>query len=98
MQKFVNVRSTAEEVKPLEIDEYHVFKNVGITQISEPSNEETGEQGFTGFEIAEQYMYEKDEYIALISTENESLQARTTEVEGTLDGILTDVIPSLMGS
>jgi len=95
MQKYVNVRSTASEVNPLEIDEYHVFKNVGITEIAEPANEVTGEQGFTGFEIAEQYMYDKDEYIALISTENENLKVRTAEVEGTLDGILTDVIPNL---
>lgn len=98
MQKFVNVRSTAIEVNPLEIDEYHVFKNVGITQIEEPANEETGEQGFTGFGIAEQYMYEKDEYIALISTENDALKVRTTEMEGTVDGILTDILPNLMGA
>ena len=30
MQKFVNVRTTAESVKPLEIDDYHVYVNTGI--------------------------------------------------------------------
>lgn len=29
MQKFANVRTTAESVKPLEIDDYHVYVNTG---------------------------------------------------------------------
>lgn len=96
MQKFVNVRSTAEMVEALEIGASLVFKNVGIAEVNEPVDETTGEGGFVGFEIEEQYVYEKDEYIMLLAEENEELQNRTNEVESTLDGLLTDVIPSLV--
>lgn len=96
MQKFVNVRSTAETVEALEIGAFLVFKNVGITEVNEPVDETTGEGGFVGFEIEEQYVYEKDEYITLLAEENEELKSRTDEVESTLDGLLTDVIPSLV--
>ena len=39
MQKFVNVRTTAESVKPLEIDDYHVYVNTGIKEIHEEGRE-----------------------------------------------------------
>jgi len=90
MQKFVNVRSTATNILPLEIDEYHVYVNTGIKEINEPAEEKTGEGGFIGFEIEEQKVYEKDEYIILSSQES-------TEVAETVNSILTEIIPSLMG-
>lgn len=89
MQKFVKVRSTAPQVDPIEIDEYHVYVNNGITEIHEEASEEEMAGGFDGFEIEEQIIYEKDEYIALISQEN-------TELGDTVNTILTDIIPSLM--
>ncbi len=63
MQKYVKVRSTAREVLPLEIDEYHVILNSGITEIHEPPSDEDMDGGFDGWEIAEQIIYDKDEYI-----------------------------------
>lgn len=89
MQKFVKVRSTAPQVDPIEIDEYHVYVNNGITEIHEEASEEEMAGGFDGFDIEEQIIYEKDEYIALISQEN-------TELGDTVNTILTDIIPSLM--
>lgn len=89
MQRFVKVRSTAPQVDPIEIDEYHVYVNNGITEIHEEASEEEMAGGFDGFEIDEQIIYEKDEYIALISQEN-------TELGDTVNAILTDIIPSLM--
>ena len=38
MQKFVNVRTTAESVKPLEIDDYHVYVNTGIKEAEKNSS------------------------------------------------------------
>ena len=96
MQRYTKVRSTASEVLPLEIDEYHVTINNGITAINEPDNEDIGEQGFIGFEIEEQLIYDKDEYIALLDKDNTELKERTTEVEGTVNSILTDVLPGLL--
>lgn len=81
MQKFVNVRSTAPKVDPLEIDEYHVTINKGITEIHE---EATGEElggGFDGWEIKEQIIYEKDEYIKVIAEKNSSLEAQATDMQ-----------------
>lgn len=88
MQKYTNVRSTAPAVQPVETDDYHVYVNNGITTVDD--------EDFTGFEIAEQIVYDKDEYIAVISAENAELNDRTTEVEGTVNSILTDVIPNLL--
>ena len=51
MQKFVNVRTTAESVKPLEIDDYHVYVNTGIKEIHEEAKEGDLSSGFDGFEI-----------------------------------------------
>lgn len=91
MQKFVNVRSTAPAVKPLETDEYHVTINNGITEIHEPATEEDPSSGFDGFLIEEQFVYDKDEYISIISEKN-------AELESSVNSILADVIPSLMGT
>nr|WP_314465555.1 hypothetical protein [uncultured Clostridium sp.] len=90
MQKYVNVRSTAPEVLSLETDDYHVILNKGIKEIHEEATEEGMAGGFNGFEIEEQLVYEKDEYIALISKEN-------TELGEAVNSILTDIIPNLLG-
>lgn len=97
MLRYANVRSTAPTVHPIETDEYHIYINNGIRTINEPDNEEIGVQGFKGHEIEEQLVYEKDEYIALISAENIELKERNIEVEGTVNSILTDIIPNLLG-
>ena len=91
MQKYVNVRSTAPEVKPLETNECHVTVNSGITEIHEPATEEDPTSGFDGFLIDEQTVYDKDEYIGIISEKN-------AELESSVNSILTDVIPSLMAT
>lgn len=88
MQRYVNVRSTAEEVKPLETDQYHVFVNNGIKEIHEEANEDDPASSFDGWEIEEQLIYDKDEYIATLSQAN-------SELEETVNSILTEVIPSL---
>ena len=81
MQKFVNVRSTAETVQELEIDDYHVYVNSGIKEIHEEATDAEMEGGgFNGWEIAEQTIYDKDEYILLISEKNTALQVALTEV------------------
>ena len=89
MQKYVNVRSTAPEVLPLETCEYHVTVNSGITKIHEEPKEGDPTSGFDGFLIDEQIVYDKDEYIGIISEKN-------AELENSVNSILTDVIPSLM--
>lgn len=90
MERFTNVQSTAPKVEPLEMDEFNVYVNNGITEVhTEPTDDEMG-GGFDGFVIEEQLVYEKDEYIALISQEN-------TELGDTVNAILTDIIPSLLG-
>jgi hypothetical protein len=76
-------------VLPIEIDEYHVTLNNGITEIHEESSSEDMEGGFNGWEIAEQIIYAKDEYIALISQEN-------AELTETVTSILTEIIPSII--
>lgn len=91
MQKFVNVRSTASEVLSIETDEYHVTVNSGITEIHEDPKEEDPNSGFDGFLIDEQTIYDKDEYIGIISEKN-------AELENSVNSILTDVIPSLMAT
>lgn len=89
MQKFVKVRSTAETVQPVEINESSVIVNNGITEIHKAGTKEDPSSGFDGWEIDEQIIYEKDEYIALISQEN-------SELGETVNSILTDIIPNLM--
>lgn len=68
-------------MSPVEIDEYHVVLNNGITEIhEEPEDEEMG-GGFNGWEIAEQIIYEKDEYIKLISEKNAALEQQATDMQ-----------------
>ena len=80
MQKFVNVRTTAESVKPLEIDDYHVYVNTGIKEIHEEAKEGDLSSGFDGFEIETQEIYEKDEYIQLMAEKNSSLEEQATDL------------------
>ena len=51
MQKFVNVRTTAESVKPLEIDDYHVYVNTGIKEIHEEVKEGDLSSGLMGLKL-----------------------------------------------
>lgn len=81
MQKYVKVRSTAPEVLPLEIDEYHVTLNNGITKIHEAPSEEGMDGGFDGWEIAEQIIYDKDEYIKVITEKSSSLDEQVTAAQ-----------------
>ena len=81
MQKYVKVRSTAREVLPLEIDEYHVILNSGITEIHEPPSDEDMDGGFAGWEIAEQIIYDKDEYIKVITEKSNSLEEQATNLQ-----------------
>ena len=81
MQKFVNVRSTAPKVDQLEIDEYRVTINKGITEIHEEATEGELGGGFDGWEIKEQLIYEKDEYIKVIAEKNSSLEAQATDMQ-----------------
>lgn len=96
MQKFVNVRTTAESVKPLEIDDYHVYVNTGIKEIHEEAKEgdlSSGFDGFDGFEIETQEIYEKDEYIQLMSEKNSSLEEQATDMQLAL----ADVYEQMLG-
>lgn len=81
MQKYVKVRSTAPEVLPLEIDEYHVILNNGITEIHEAPSEDGMEGGFDGWEIDEQIIYDKDEYIKVITEKSSSLDEQVTAAQ-----------------
>lgn len=81
MQKYVKVRSTAPEVLPLEIDEYHVILNNGITEIHEAPSEDGMEGGFDGWEIDEQIIYDKDEYIKVITEKSSSLDEQVTATQ-----------------
>lgn len=81
MQKFAKVRSTAETVQELEINEGSVIVNNGITEIHEAGTEEDPSSGFDGWEIAEQIIYDKDEYIKVISDKNASLEEETTNLQ-----------------
>lgn len=88
MVRYTNVSSSADAVEELEITEQTVIVRNGITRVEDPGTEET--PGFTGWNIASEEVYEKDEYIKLISEKN-------TTLEATVDSILTEVIPSMMG-
>lgn len=81
MQKFVKVRSTAETVQELEINENSVIVNNGITEIHTQGTEEDPSSGFDGWEIREQIIYDKDEYIKVISDKNASLEEETTNLQ-----------------
>lgn len=81
MQKFTKVRSTAETVSPLEIDKYHVTVNTGITEVHEEAVDEEMGGGFDGWEIVEQIIYEKDEYIKMLAEKNSLLAEETTSLQ-----------------
>lgn len=81
MQKFVKVRSTAKTVQTVEIYESTVIINNGITEIHEEAVGEDISSGFDGWEIAEQIIYDKDEYIKVISDKNAVLEQETTNLQ-----------------
>ncbi len=81
MQKFTNVRSTAKAVQELEISENSVIVNRGIIKIHEAGTEDGFSSGFDGWEIAEQIIYGKDEYIKVISDKHASLEEETTNLQ-----------------
>ena len=93
MQKYAKVRSTAEKVLPLELDEYHVTVNNGISEIHEPAKEDDPSSGFNGWEIEEQIIYDKDEYIVILSEKNAGLEQEATD----LQIALVDVYEMAMG-
>ena len=90
MHRFTNVRSTANTVQALEINESSVIVNTGIKKI----HEEFVEEGisFDGWEIAEQIIYGKDEYIKVISEKNASLEEETTNVQLALTEVYEQVL------
>lgn len=92
MQKFTNVRSTAETVQGLEIYESSVIVNNGIKEIHEHGTEEDPSSGFDGWEIAEQIIYDKDEYIKVISENNASLEKETTNLQLALTEVYEQVL------
>ena len=92
MQKFTNVRSTAKTVQELEIYENSVILNCGITEIHEAGTEGNPSSGFDGWEIAEQIIYGKDEYIKLISEKSSSLERETTNLQLALTEVYEQVL------
>lgn len=86
MTETLNVRSTASEVLPFEIGKRFVFVRTNIKAIQENVG---SEEEFIGFEYDE-VQYEKDEYIRIMSETNAATEA-------TLDALLTDIIPNLVG-
>lgn len=87
MQRFTNVRSTAEVVEPLEILDETVSVRSGITKVTVPG--ENDEPDTEEWNIAVEEIYDKNEYIHIISEQNSTLEA-------TVDSILTEVIPAIM--
>lgn len=88
MVTYENVRTTAEVVELLELDESSVRVRSGVVRVDEEDNPTTGEHGFHGYTIEKEEVYTKDEYIILIQKENRELSV-------TVDNILTDIIPNL---
>lgn len=84
MKDYGRVRSTVNP-KPMVIDESSVWIHKNITEVSENVGEENE---FVGFEY-DMIQYEKDEYIKLMSDQNETL----TE---SLDALMSEVLPALM--
>lgn len=89
----ISVISMVYEVKPLEIDDYHVYVNTGIKEIHEEAKEGDLSSGFDGFEIETQEIYEKDEYIQLMAEKNSSLEEQATD----LQLALADVYEQMLG-
>jgi len=84
MKDYGRVRSTISP-KPMIIDEFSVWIHKNITEVSENVGEENE---FIGYEY-DMIQYEKDEYIELLSEQNETFLE-------TLDTLMSEVIPSLM--
>ena len=80
MQIFTNVISTAKAVQAIEIHENSVILNNGITEIHKAGTDDPSAD-FDGWEIAEQIIYGKDEYIKVISEKNASLEEETTNLQ-----------------
>lgn len=68
-------------IRKVEINESTVIVNNGITEIHEAGTKEDPSSGFDGWEIAEQIIYEKDEYIKVISEKNDTLEQETTNLQ-----------------
>ena len=68
-------------MQAMEVDEYHVVLNNGVTEIHEEPKDGEMESGFNGWEIAEQIIYDKDEYIKVISEQNNSLEQQATDLQ-----------------
>lgn len=86
MVLYKDVYSSADSVEELEITETTVTVRSGIEPVDDPGTEDS--PGFSGWKIAKEEVYEKDEYIKLMSERNGSLEA-------TVDSILTEVIPAM---
>ena len=84
MKNYGRVRSTVNP-KPMVIDEFSVWIHKNITEVTENVGEENE---FIGYEY-DMIQYEKDEYIELLSEQNETFLE-------TLDTLMSEVIPSLM--
>ena len=74
-------------MEPLEIMDETVIVRSGITQVTVPGEDDLPDT--TEWNIASEEVYEKNEYIHLISEQNSTLEA-------TVDSILTEVIPAMM--
>ena len=79
MKDYGRVRSTVRP-KPMVIDEFSVWIHKNIIEVKE--NE------FIGYEY-DMIQYEKDEYIELLSEQNETFLE-------TLDTLMSEILPSLM--
>ena len=84
MKDYGRIRSTISP-KPMIIDEFSVWIHKNITEVSENVGEENE---FIGYEY-DMVQYDKDEYIELLSEQNETFLE-------TLDTLMSEVIPSLM--
>ena len=84
MKDYGRVRSTVRP-KPMVIDEFSVWIHKNIIEVKENIAEENE---FIGYEY-DMIQYEKDEYIELLSEQNETFLE-------TLDTLMSEILPSLM--
>ena len=79
MEKFENVRGTQPQRPPdLEILESTVYARTNIRELHEEGNDEM--PGFDGWEYDE-FVYEKNEYIQILSEKNNSLESQLTAAQ-----------------
>lgn len=77
MVVYNNVRSTVKKPNMYH-DEYHVY----VVEGQKPIEENVGEENeFIGYEVEKETMYDKDEFIELLSTGQISLDTRTSALE-----------------